>query len=151
MTTKLSPEMQEILDNRTTEFWKDTEGLICFNFENDNYKIISINDQNKFKLDLLRKYELPVASIILDQDGVNTLKCVLRSGTNPRMHTSLEVLCIVECYQTKEETEALLAKYLNAFTERTLSMHDGTDYHETHPDGKIARGVKDGVLFSNYL
>ncbi len=151
MTTKLSPEIQEILNNRTTEFWKDTEGLICFNFENDNYKIISINDQNKVKLDLLRKNKLPVASIILDQDGVNTLKCVLRSGTNSRMPTSLEVLCIVECYQTKEETEALLAKYLNAFSERTLSKHDGTDYHETHPDGKLARGVKDGVPYEQVL
>ena len=26
-TTKLSPEIQEILNNRTTEFWKDTEDL----------------------------------------------------------------------------------------------------------------------------
>ncbi len=151
MKTKLSPEIQEILNNRTTEFWKDAEGLTCFNIDNDYYKINSINDQNKVKLDQLRKNKLPVASIILDQDGVNTLKCVLRSGTNSRMHTSLEVLCIVECYQTKEETEAILAKYLNAFTETTLSKHDGTDYHETHPDGKLARGVKDGVPYEQVL
>ncbi len=151
MTTKLSPEIQEMLNNRITEFWKDAEGFSCFNVDNDYYKIISINNQNKVKLDLLRKYELPAVSVILDQDGVNTFKCVLRSGTNSRMPTSLEVHCIVECYQTKEETESILAKYINAFTETTLSKHDGRDYHEIHPDGYLARGVKDGIPYEQVL
>ena len=63
MTTQLSPEIQEILNNRTTEFWKDDEGVTCFNVDNDYYKIISINDQNEVKLEQWLKYELPVASI----------------------------------------------------------------------------------------
>ena len=151
MTTKLSPEIQEMLNNRITEFWKDDEGVTCFNVDNDYYKIISINEQNVVKLEQWRKYELPVASVKLDQDGVNTFKCVLRSETSSRMHTALEVLCIVECYQTKEETESILAKYVNAFTETTLSKHDGKDYHEIHPDGYLARGVKDGIPYEQVL
>lgn len=151
MTTKLSSEIQEMLNNRITEFWKDAEGFTCFNVDNVYYKIISINDSNEATLDLWRNYNLPITSVILDQDEADTFKCVLSSGTNSLMLTSFEVICIVECFQTKEETESTIAKYINAFTETTLSKHDGRDYHEIHPDGFLARGVKDGIPYEQVL
>ena len=145
MTTKLSPKAQQILDSRSTNFWKDDTDVICFTHNSNVYKVVSINDFNADKLELIIINKLAV-SIDLDPDGADTFKCVLTA-----QETATVVICIVECYQTKEETEATLGKFLTAITETTLNKSDGKDYHEIHADGSIARGVKDGIPYEQVL
>ena len=143
--TKLNPN--------GTHLWLNSEGETCFIYNGDFYKVISINEHNQQKLETIRLHTLPI-SITLDQDGADTFKCiltVLKLDRDIGYHQDHCVVCIVECYQTKEKTKSTLGKFLTAITETTSTKNDGKDYHEIHPEGRLARGIKDGIPYQEVL
>jgi len=141
--TKLNPN--------GTRLWLDSDGDTCFQHEGASYKIVSINERNEIKLYIWRQKGLPLSTVRLDKEGADTYYCVLVSGTISTFLTPLEVVCIAERYQTAEQSQAVLNKFISAITETTLNKHDGKDYREIHPDGTLARGIKDGIPYQEVL
>ena len=139
------------LNSNGTKLWLDSDGDTCFQHEGDSYKIVSMNERNEIKLYIWRQKGLPLSTVRLDKEGADTYYSVLVSGTISTFLTPLEIVCIAERYQTAEQSQAVLNKFIAAITETTLNKHDGKDYHEVHPDRDLARGVKDSIPYEQVL
>lgn len=130
------------------KLWKDANSATCIRHDNKCYKVVAINDHNEDKLLKVIQYDLPIKSISLEQDGDNSYKCVILAVISP--NSTLPVICHVERYMTDEETQKI-NEFVAVFSETTLNKNDGQDYHEIHPDGRLACGVKDGIPYEEVL
>ena len=69
---------------------------IPFLHNDEFYQIVSINDYNISKLDTCINNNLPIHSINMDPEGVDSYYCVIRSGITPEFPNHIDIICIVE-------------------------------------------------------
>lgn len=153
--TQLNSDAQAILDNhmshRSQVFMNGDD--YCFNHDGSYYKVISANDRNIAKLEVIRTHNLPL-TVKLEEYEVDTFQCVLfvqRLDKEFGFHQDNSVVCMVSFYRTRAEVDKRLDDYINAITETISSVNDGKDYHEIHPDGSIARGVFSGIAYQEVI
>ena len=153
--TNLNASVQAILDNHKsyrTQVFMDGDAY-CFNHEGSYYKVISANDRNLKKLEVIRTHNLPL-TVKLETYDVDTFQCVCfvqRLDREFGFHKDNSVVCMVSLFRTRDEVDKRLGKYLGAFTETISSVNDGKDYHELHPDGNLARGMFSGIGYQEII
>jgi len=153
--TQLNSDAQAILDNHLscrTQLFMNGD-VYCFYHDGSYYKVISANDRNLAKLEVIRTHNLPL-TVKLEQYEVETFQClffVQRLDKEFGFNQDNSVICMVSLYRTRAEFDERLTEYIDQITETISTVNDGKDYHEIHPDGDVGRGMFSGVAYQEVI
>lgn len=95
--TRLNSSVQAILDNHTsyrTQVFMDGDDY-CFNHDGSYYKVISANDRNLKKLEVIRTHNLPL-TVKLETYDVDTFQfsvCVFCAAVRQEIRISQRQCC----------------------------------------------------------